>query len=403
MTSASSTNLWLFLELLSRRRNFIVSFVVIVTGISVIAAFVMPSWYTATALLLPPKDISTPTAGVSGLSEVASVTQGLNLPVLITPSDVFARMLRSRTIADKVIATFDLQKRYRARNMAETYDALIDHADITVTGEGLLLIQVEDKDPEIAARMANTFVDELDLVNRDIVSSRATRNRKFIETRVEQCRLTLDSARENLALFQIENRAIDFDEQMRLAIEQAVVLKTALVEIDIDLALLGENLQGENMELRRLKQRRRLISDKLALLESTNADNSFFSLPVAAMPRLRGRYEVLYSQVRVGEEVYRLLLTQLEQARIKENDKSPTISILDRAEPPDVRSRPKRTLIVASTFGFSLLFAILFAAVMDYVARMRRNNIEDYQRLLDFRSAYLGWIPGVPRGKKKTL
>ena len=395
----SSSNLWLFFELLARRRNFIVSFVVILTIIATVTVFLLPKWYQSTALMLPPKEMTAPVAGLAALSEVVSVTKGLDLPVLVTPSDVYARMLRSRTITGKVIDSFNLQLRYKTDNAEDTYEALMDHAKFNVTDEGLLQVVVEDKDPEIAADMANAFVDELDKVNRHIVSERARENREFIEDRLATVKAELEKSRSDLEAFQEKNKTVDFDQQIHLAVEQAIDLKTSLAKLDIDIMVKEKTLGPDNAELIDLKRRREMYQKQLEQLERKNPDNSYFSLPISDIPGLRGQYEVLYSRVKVGEGLYKVLLEQLENAKIAENEKSSTISVLDRATPADVKSRPRRTLIVGTTFGFSIFFALLFAAIFDYVDRLRAESPENYRRIMMFVDAFFGWIPGV---RKRT-
>lgn len=401
MSQSQSNNFWLLLELLAKRRAFIITVVVVATLLSVVVALVLPKWYQAMALLLPPKDLSTPVPGLSQLSEVVSVTKGLDLPVMVTSSDVYARMLKSRTIAEQVIEKFDLKIRFGTDNFKQTHKELMNRSEFKVTDEGLLLISVEDRDPNIAAGIANTFVDELDRVNRQISSERVHKNRSFIEGRLAQVRLELDSARKEFEDFQLQNRAVDFDEQTRLAVEQAIKLKINLAELDIELKMREKNLSKDNTELVELRRRRHLVSEQLTQLEKSNPDSSFFSLPVASIPGLRGQYEALYSRVRVSESLYRTLLEQLEQAKIQENEESSTISVLDRAKPPETKSRPKRLLIVGSTFGFSVLLAVLIAAFLEYTARLKQRNPEDYARMALFGKAFFGWLPGVKKVNNK--
>lgn len=400
MSQTQSNNFWMLLEMLARRRLFIIVFVIVATLLSVAVALVLPKWYQASALLLPPKDLSLPVPGLARLSEVVSITKGADLPVMVTPSDVYARILKSRTIAERIIEKFDLKTRFAADYFKQAYKVLMSRSEFKVTDEGLLLISFEDKDPGVAADVVNAFVEELDRVNREIALERVRQNRSFIEERLAQVKQELASARKEFEVFQLENRAVDFDEQTRLAVEQAVKLKITLTELDIELKMRERNLAEDNPELVELRRRRRLVSEQLRQLEESNPDSSFFSLPVASIPTLRGQYEVLYSRVTVGESLYRILLEQLEQAKIQENEKMPTISILDRAKPPDTKSRPKRLLIVGGTFGLSVLFAVFMAAFLEYLARLKQNNPEDYARVLFFAEAFFGWLPGVKKANR---
>lgn len=402
MNRTNSNNLWLLMEVTARRRGLIVGLVLFVTLAAVVVSYLLPKYYQAEALLLPPKDVSLPVAGLGAISEVVSVTKGLNLPVLVTTSDVYRRMLMSRRVADYVIDRFELVNRYSARNQDEAYLALMEFAEFSVTEEGLLMITVEDRDPQVAADMVNSFVDQLDVVNREIATSRARQNRVFIESRLDQVNRELDSARAAFEAFQMEHKAVDFAQQTRLAVEQAIELKIKLAEVDLELALMKNKLGDDNTELLEQQRRRRLLAEQLDLLERANTDSSFFSLPVASIPVLKGQYEELYSRVRVNEGLYSTLLGQLEQAKIQENEELPTITVLDRAEPPQMRSRPQRTVIVALAFGVSLVLSILLAAWLEYLARLHRTNPEDYDRVHMFIHAFLGWLPGVRKADKSS-
>lgn len=400
MNASGSTNLWLLMEVMTRRRTLILSIVIVVTLAAVVVSLILPKYYLANALLLPPKDVSIPVAGMGRISEVVSVTKGLNLPVLVTTSDVYRRMLMSRRITDGILDQFQLVERYGARNRDEAYLALMEVAKFSVTEEGLLSISVEDRDPVVAAEMVNSFVERLDRVNREISTSRARQNRVFIQDRLAQVATELDSARSAFEAFQMTNKTIDFTQQIRLAVDQAIELKIKLGEIDLDLAMMRSKLGEDNAELQDRLRRRQTVAEQLNRLESTNTDSSFFSLPVSAIPKLKGQYEVLYSRVRVNEGLYTTLLGQLEQAKIQENEEMPTITILDRAVPPEMRSRPKRTIIVLLAFGVSLMVSLLLAAWLEYLLRLRTQSPEDYNRVSQFLNAFFGWLPGVRKPNK---
>lgn len=401
MNETSSNNIWRFLELIARRRGMIVGIVVVSVIVAVVVSLLLPKWYQATALILPPKNVSFSTGGMTQLAEVANVVEGLSLPVMVTPSDVYARMLTSRTIAEHIIDSFDLHTKYKTGNRLETYLALMTHARFEVTDEGLLRVSVEDRDPKVAADIANAFVAELDQLNRSIASRRAVQNRVFIEERVGQVKAQLDSARQAFEEFQINNRAVDFDEQTRLAMEQAISLKVALAQLEIDLKMNEQVLGADNPDLVEKRRRRDIIKGQLAALETTNADSSFFSLPLSAVPTLKGRYEMLYSKVKVNEQLYTMLLGQLEQAKLQENEELPTISVLDYATVPEIRNRPQRTLIVASTAAISFIVAIILAVLLEYFRRLRETDPDNYSRAMYVIHAFFGWLPGVKKVKTR--
>lgn len=184
MSDAAQSNIWLFFDVMARRRGLVIAIVLVVTLGAVLTSLLLPSWYSAEVLLLPPKELATSMpAGLSQIADIVSMTEGLTLPMMVTPSDVYARILRSRTLSDRIIDRFDLAGRYNTESTIDTYLALMSHTDFRVTDEGLLSISVEDRDPATAAEMANAYIDELNKLSAQMVVSRARQNRVFIGER----------------------------------------------------------------------------------------------------------------------------------------------------------------------------------------------------------------------------
>ena len=401
MSTEQGTNVWLFLDMLARRRALIISVVVLITLASVAVALFMPSWYRAEATLMPPKDNPTGLAGATQVSDLLSFTEGLTLPVMVTPSDLYARVLKSRSLAEKIIARFDLHQRYNTPGETATYLTLMSHAEFRVTDEGLLLLAVEDRDPVVAAAITNAFIEELNQLNRDIVAHRADQNDDYVSDRFDQVKAELQSARQALEEFQTRHKAVNFSEQMRLAVEQAIQLKVSLAQLDLDIQMSEQVLSAENPQLKQNKRRRELIREQLHQLEEGGTDSSYFSVPVSAIPELQGRYEDLYSRVQVNERLYTILLEQKEHSRIARLGNVPTVSVLDSARVPEFRDRPKRTRIVVASFAFGLILAILLAAVIDFLARLKRVSPDDHARFSRFIRAFFGFLPGLGSGPRK--
>jgi uncharacterized protein involved in exopolysaccharide biosynthesis len=79
-----------------------------------------------------------------------------------------------------------------------------------------------------------------------------------------------------------------------------------------------------------------------------------------------------------------------EEARIKEQKDTPTISILETAYPPELKYSPKRTLIVVITFAASLILAIFLALFADYLENLRRTSPADFELLDQARREFTG-------------
>jgi tyrosine-protein kinase Etk/Wzc len=401
MTETSTNNFWRLLEVLARRRGLIIGLTLAGTAIAVVVAFLLPIWFTASATLMPPSDVPR-VAGLADLAQIDVLSGGTRVPGMITQNDVYARMLGSRRVSDAIIEKHGLRERYGSSTKTALYKDLADHVTMRVTDEGMLNILVEDHEPQVAAAIATSYVEELIKLNRDLMSTAAREKREFIEARLTETEIKLKQARQDLQRFQLENRAVNFDEQTRLAVDQAVQLKVTEAALELDIDMDSRQLGEDNPSLQDKRQRLTIVRDQLKQLEWGGADSSFFSMPVSAVPGLKGQYESLLTLVRVSESQFQTLLELLEQARIQEKEEGPTIAVLDWPDVPDLRSRPQRSLIVIGVFVCTLMLAAVLAMFLEYVRRLREEQSADYERLMFVASAFLGWLPGVRRKGQRT-
>ena len=112
-----------------------------------------------------------------------------------------------------------------------------------------------------------------------------------------------------------------------------------------------------------------------------NIIEASFYIPFNELPELGMQLVRLMREAKIQEEVFKLITTQYELAKIEEAKDIDTIQILDRAVPPDYKSSPKRALIVIlSTIG-AFFLAIFLAFFMEYMNRLKSDDEERYQQL----------------------
>ncbi len=92
------------------------------------------------------------------------------------------------------------------------------------------------------------------------------------------------------------------------------------------------------------------------------------------MPALNLEFARLVRNVKVHEEVYGFLRTQYEDAKIREQEDTPTLTIVDQATPLELRSRPRRTLMVLTAAVVTGLLAVLGALAVTYFELLPRES-----------------------------
>jgi uncharacterized protein involved in exopolysaccharide biosynthesis len=86
-----------------------------------------------------------------------------------------------------LLSTDSIMKVYEEREFkSNVRKRLRKNTTIKVSDEGILTITVEDRDPNRAAAMANSYVEELDRQNKRLSAGRAASKRIFLENRLKE-------------------------------------------------------------------------------------------------------------------------------------------------------------------------------------------------------------------------
>lgn len=82
-----------------------------------------------------------------------------------------------------------------------------------LTSAGLFLITTSDRDPIIAARIANAYADSFNDLFEEISLPRAAKTRRFIEEQLEKVRAALAAAESELEDFKLRQRTVSLTEE----------------------------------------------------------------------------------------------------------------------------------------------------------------------------------------------
>lgn len=387
--SGGHFNLWKLLLVLARRKLFITAFVLICTVGAVVVVLLLPEWYRAKTSILPSQYDQH--LGISGnFAQFTMSSAGFELPIMATPSDVYATMLESETVRRTMTEELGLKDYFDIESMHELLLYLEDKTDIKVTGEGVVQLYFEDKDPEMAARIANAYIEHLDELNREVRAGKAKSDREFIHNRLVTTGAKLDSAQSTLLRFQDEYKAVDLEKQRDLAINAAADIKTQLALKHVSLDVKQRSYSNDHPDIQRLKLEVDELERQLTALENGEGEISSLNLPLSEIPKLSIRYAQLKAEVALQEKVYSLLTELYEEARIKEQKDTPTISVLETAYPPEIKYKPKRAMIVLAAFIAALALAILIALFADYLENLRRISPSDFELMNQVRKKLTG-------------
>jgi len=350
----------------------------------------LPNIYTGTTRVLPPQQSASAASALlsqlggafGGLAGAAGGALGIR-----NPNELYVGMLKSRTVADNLISRFDLGKGYEGSRLSDVRKRLESASTIAAGKDGIITIEVNDKDPKRAAEVANAYVDELMKLTKVLAVTEASQRRLFFERQLLQVKDNLTAAEVAARQGLQKGGLAQVDAQGRSMIEVTARLRAQISAKEVQIGSMRTFAADGNPELQRTQQELEAVRRELARIEGSS--------PVAAVGKGEasgptgldnlGRLRDL----KYYEFLYELLAKQYELAKIDEAKDATVIQVMDKAIEPDRKSRPQRALIVILTALAAGFLAVIWAFIKEAGERARQNP-EQASRLEALRG-YLRW------------
>ena len=356
-------------------------------------SFLLPKEYEATVQILPPQE-KKQSFGFSSMLASLPIP-ALRLGERGTPSDISLATIKSVTTRRRMVEKFGLMQRYEARTLTNAIEVLSDNTTAAMTEEGMLGVSVLDKDPQMAADMANYYIVLLDSTNKRFAHKTASDRLDFIRGILQEEDKRLDDKMKRLVEFQSEHNAISIDDQARAVILTATSMQTAAMELEMKRQqLLDSGLSPNHDKVKKLEREILMRQVTLAFLRDgrQTADNTMLQneslqleldenlfLPLKQIPSVAQEYANLEKDVLVQTSLLLVLLQQEAQTLIEAKDATSTVQILDPATPPEIKAKPQRVLIVFLAGLLSLIASVSYVLGAVYMRGLQQRWRERHE------------------------
>lgn len=369
-----------FLLLLAKRKRLTVALPLAVGVLAAIISLLLPNYYTAETKILPPQQNQSLAASMLGQLGPLAGLAGRDLG-LKNPMDMYVAMLQSRTVADALISKFDLLKLYSKKRMTDARAELEDRTLISAGKDGLIYVSIEDRDPNRAAEMANAYVDQLSALTHNLALSEASQRRLFFEQELQKAKDELSRAEQDLRKTEETTGLIQLDSQSKVILESIAQLQAQITAKEVQLRGMRSFATEENPDLMRLQQELEALRSQLAKLQrSETPEKGNIYIPTGKVPSAGLEYVRKFREVKYRETIFELLAKQFEAARMDEAKNVAIIQVVDKAVPPEKKSRPKRALIVLASMLLAF-FAAVGIVILQEINRKLRNDPERSEKL----------------------
>lgn len=351
-------------------------------------SFLLQDEYEAVVQLLPPKEQKQGFGFADLLSDLP--IPSLRLGEKGTPADIFVAILKSRTLRRRMVKRFGLLSRYEVETWGDAIDALEKKTEIGKSEEGTIMISVLDRDPVVAAAMANQYVLYLDITNQDLSQTTARERQQFLATLEASEGVRLEDYMTVLKEFQEEHNAISLEDQARASIRAAADMQMAAMELVIKrLSLVRSGFSANHPEVKRLEQESLMRQEALAFLRDGAEEQALSArdrglgtgiflkenlfLPLRLIPSVAQDFANIQKDVLVQGALMKLLLEQKAEALIEASNTTSTVQVLDAAVAPEKPARPRRLLMVFIAGILSFFASTFYVLAAVYVRFLRER------------------------------
>jgi tyrosine-protein kinase Etk/Wzc len=340
-------------------------------------SYLIPPTYTAKTQFLPPQQQQSAAAGMlanlGSLGGLAGAVGGIK-----NPADQYLAYMKSVTLQDSLIERLKLLERYEAKTKTHARLALTGSVRAVSGKDGLISLEVDDKDPKFAAELANAHVDELGKLLGKLATTEAQQRRLFFEKQLNQAKDKLIESEIALKATGVSGSVLKSNPAS--AVATVASLQAAVTAQEVKVGAMRGYLAESAPDFKQAMNELVNLKTQLGKQEKDTPSTGF---KVVA----EGDYITKYREFKYHETLFELFSKQFELAKVDEAREGAVIQILDAAQPPERKSKPQKALIaIIATLvaGFALLLFVFIRQGL----RNASQNSESANKLASIQASW---------------
>ncbi len=367
-------NLLDYLKILLGWKRFIAVITSLGALIGLVVSLWMPNIYMANATLLPLTGVQGGGLGAAlgAVQSLGGVLGGLGGG---STSSQIMSLLKSQTLAEKIINKYDLMKAFYPSLWDESLKQwrVHDVKDLPNMESAVLLlkakvsfkenlkekvinISAQDKSPQFAADLVNAYIRELANHINENAFTVAKRNRIFIEGQLERNKTELLELGRELSKFYSNNRVSNVTPNLDVSLLNSPSELQGRTEEDVlggvaDVPQPFQKMGNENLE---------------SLSETQNVVKKV----VQDIPQ-QAYLQYLTFQRESLRQINTLLIQQFEISKIDEVKEELRFQVIDAARVPVARFKPKRRMVALSFMVGAGFLSLVFVFCVEYLKKAK--------------------------------
>lgn len=322
-------NSFSLVQFMWQKRKTLILVCLVVAVVSLIASFLVTPKFKSTAIVYAPRTNSV----AKILLNEESYNERLDMKAYADDEETEQMMeiLNSREIKDILIDKFDLYNHYGlgegvSYRQTKMYKYLKGNIEVKRTQYGAIAVSVIDKDPQLAADMANEILVLLDSVKNRIDHERTIASYNLLKRQLEIVDAEVQRIDDSVQVL-MQNGVFDFKSQSERVMQQYA---TAVA-------------QGNTAGMKRLE-------DELKKMATWGP-----------------RSLTLYEEQAYFREYQSVVKIKMMNAIVDMDTEIPVKFVIERAIPADKKTYPKKSLIVLLSTVSAFILAVLVLLTIDKI------------------------------------
>ena len=375
---------------LGERKRLIALVTLAAALVSLVVALLLPPIYTARTTLLAPgsQQQSGSASALAALGALGGLAGSLAPK---SPDELYVALLKSDSVQRALTERFKLMEHYDVSSYEALRKTLPSYIRVSSDKKsGVISVEVDDKDRQFAADLANAHEVEITKLLGRLAVSEAQLRRAFFEKQLKDTKENLVKAEQGLRAVQEKSGVIVLDKQAEALITGAALVRAKITESEVQLKVLRTGATEQNPDVMRLNSELRALRSELARMESAQGGvaGSATDMPVGRLPEAAIDYVRARRELKLQETLLESMVRQYEIAKLDEAKEGPALQQVDVAMPPDHKAKPSRALIVLASTLVAFLLVCAWVVVGRYLALVRSDDSESAEAWRGLRRAW---------------
>jgi tyrosine-protein kinase Etk/Wzc len=340
-------------------------------------SYFIPPTYTAKTQFLPPQQqqsaAASMLASLGNLGGLAGAVGGIK-----NPADQFIAYMKSVTLQDSLIERFKLLEHYGAATKTDARASLSGSVRVASGKDGLMFVEVVDKDPKFASELANAHVEELAKLLSNLATTEAQHRRLFFEKQLTAAKDKLIQSEITLKATGVSGNVLKSNPAS--AVAAVASLQAAVTAQEVKLGAMRGYLAETAPDFKQ-------AMNELANLRSQLVNQEKDTIVTSSKAKNEGDYIAKYREFKYHETLFELFSKQYELAKVDEAREGAIIQVIDVAHQPERKSNPKKgSIAISATLATS--FALFVFVFIRQSFRNSSQNAESAKKLASIKASW---------------